>query len=81
MQASYAEVNVISSHSFIRPAMIRLELDGGGRRSGKGEHSPTLTPLLVFDRRLPPWYKFLTLLSLPMPLKSKMATIISLRKY
>ena len=54
MQASYAGVNVISSRSFIRPAMIRLELDGGGRRRGKGEHSPTLTPLLVFDRRLPP---------------------------
>ena len=81
MRASYAGVNVISSRSFTRPAMIRLELDGGGRRRGMGEHSPTLTPLLVFDRRLPPWYKFLTLLSLPMPLKSKMATIISLRKY
>ena len=38
-------------------------------------HFLTPTLLLIFDRRPPPWY------SLQLPLKSKMAATISLRKY
>ena len=37
-------------------------------------HAPTPTPLLIFDRSPPP------LPSLPLPLKSKMAAIISVKK-
>ena len=40
--------------------------------SGMGNlHFPTPTPLLIFDRRPPPRYKFLSLPSLPVSLKSK----------
>ena len=44
--------------------------------SRRNLHSTTPTPLLIFDSRPPPWYKFLSLPSLPLPLKSKMATKI-----
>ena len=40
------------------------------QRKGKPKiYSPTPTPipLLILDRRSPPWYKFLSLLSLPLP--------------
>ena len=43
--------------------------------------TPTPSPLLIFDRRPSPWYKFLSFHSLPLPLISKMAAIFSLRKY
>ena len=37
-------------------------------------------PPLTFDRRPPPWYKFLSLSSFQLPLKSKMAAIIFVKK-
>ena len=43
-------------------------------------HLPTPNPLLIFDRRPPPWYKFLSLPSLQLPLKSKMAAIIFVKE-
>ena len=43
-------------------------------------HSPTPTPLLIFDCRLPPWYKFLSLPSLPQPLKLKIVAKIFVKK-
>ena len=78
--------NVLSSRSFIRPAVFDLELEwtvGVGGVKGKGEnlHSSTSTLLLlIFDRRPPPQYKFLSLPSLPLPLKSKMAAIVFVQK-
>ena len=36
-------------------------------------YCPTPSPLLSFDRRSPPWNKFLSYPSLPLPWKSKMA--------
>ena len=75
--------NVISSRSFIRPVMFDLELEwtvgvGGG---GENLHSSTSTLLLlIFDRRPPPQYKFLSLPSLPLPLKSKMVAIVFVQK-
>ena len=41
---------------------------------------PISTPLLIFDCQPPSWYKFLSLPSLPLPLKSKMAAIIFVKK-
>ena len=43
-------------------------------------HFPTSIPLLIFDWQPPPWYKFLSLLSLLLPLKSKMVAIIFVTK-
>ena len=43
-------------------------------------HSPTPTPLLIFDRRPPPWFRFFFSHSLPLPLKSKMAAIVFVEK-
>ena len=43
-------------------------------------HFPTTTPLLTFDWQPPPWYKFLSLLRLLLPLKSKMVAIIFVTK-
>ena len=43
-------------------------------------HFSTSTPLLVFDWQPPPWYKFLSHLSLLLPLKSKMVAIIFVTK-
>ena len=43
-------------------------------------HSPTHIPLLIIDRWPPPWYKFLSLPSLPLSLKSKRAAIIFIKK-
>ena len=40
----------------------------------------TPTPLLIIDHCSPPWYKFLSLPSLLLPLKSKMTAIISTKK-
>ena len=38
------------------------------QRKGKPKiYSPTPIPLLILDRRSPPWYKFRSLLSLPLP--------------
>ena len=58
----------LGERSFVKIAMT------SGRRN---LHSPTPspTPLLIFDRRPPTWYKFLSLISLPLPLKSKAARI------
>ena len=50
-------------------------MDNGGNL-----HFPTPTPLLTFDHQLPPSYKFLSLPSLLLPLKSKMVAIISFKK-
>ena len=38
------------------------------------------SPLLISDRRPPPWNKFLSLPNLPQPLKSKMAAMIFVKK-
>ena len=43
-------------------------------------HFSNSTPLLIFDWQPPPWYKFLSLLSLLLPLKSKMVAIIFVTK-
>ena len=50
----------------------------GGRRRDLCSPSPTL--LLVLDCRPPPWYKFVSFPSLPLPIKSKMAAIILVKK-
>ena len=53
-------------------------MDGGGRGRGRGRvifTPPTPTPLLS-SPLLPPWYKFIPLPSLPLPLKLKIAAII-----
>ena len=52
-----------------------VRVDNGGNL-----HFPTPTPLLIFDHQLPPSYKFLSLPSLLLPLKSKMVAIISVKK-
>ena len=76
----------LSSRLFIRPVMFDLELEwtvgvrGGGRRAKRNLHFPSPTPLLIFDRWLPPHYKFPSLPSLLMPLKSKRAAIIFIKK-
>ena len=59
---------------------------GGEGSSGEGGRGsslshlrpspPTSTSLHILDRRLPLWYKFLSLPSPPLPLKKKMAAII-----
>ena len=81
----FVRANVISSRLFIRPIMFDLELEltvgvGGGRRAKRNLHFPSPTPLLIFDHRLPPRYKFPSLPSLLMPLKSKRAAIIFIKK-
>ena len=81
----FVRANVISSRLFIRPIMFDLELEltvgvGGGRRAKRNLHFPSPTPLLIFDRWLPPRYKFPSLHSLLMPLKSKRAAIIFIKK-
>ena len=43
-------------------------------------HFPTPNPLLNFDRRPPPWYKFLSLPNRQLPLKSKMAAMILVKE-
>ena len=79
--------NITSWQSFIRPAMFDLELDytvGVGVREGREHsvifHSPIPTPLLTFDRRPPPLVQISFLASLPLPLKSKMAAMIFVKK-
>ena len=57
-----------------------VEVGGGGSARRCDFHCPTPTPLLIFDCQLPPWYKFISLTSLPLPLKSKMAAIILVKK-
>ena len=42
---------------------------------GHNLHSPTRTPLLIFDHQPPLWYKFISLSSLLLPLKSMIAAI------
>ena len=53
---------------------------GEGGRGSSPPHlrpsPPTSTSLHILDRRLPLWYKFLSLPSPPLPLKKKMAAII-----
>ena len=61
----------------MRTIMFDLQLKwtvgvGGGGRE-KRLYSPI--PLLFFDRRPAPWYKFISLSSLPLPSKLKMAAI------
>ena len=75
--------SVISSRSFIRPAMFDLQLEwtvgvGGKGRAKRSHYIPT--PLLIFDRQPPPWYKFISLPSLPLLLKSKTTAIIYVMK-
>ena len=49
---------------------------GGGGSEGQNLYYPTLTPFLIFDRRPPSWYKFLSLPSLLLTLKKNMAATI-----
>ena len=75
--------SVISSRSFIRPAMFDLQLEwtvgvGGKGKAKRPHHIPI--PLLIFDRQPPPWYKFISLPSLPLLLKSKTTAIIFVMK-
>ena len=67
------QANAINSQSFIRPAMFDLQLSGrwGGGTEKCNLRSPTPTPLLIFDRRPPPWNKFFSLPSLSLPFKIK----------
>ena len=71
----------------MQPAMFDLEIETAGWRRGRGGggglekaksniHTPTHNPLLICDRHSPPWHKLFSLLSLPLPLKSKMAAIL-----
>ena len=69
----------------MQPVMFDLEIETTGRRRGRGGgggkaksniHSSTHNSLLIFDRHSPPWHKLFSLLSLPSPLKSKMAAIL-----
>ena len=69
----------------MQPAMFDLEIETAGWRRGRGGglekaksniHSATHNPLLICDRHSPPWHKLFSLLSLPLPLKSKMAAIL-----
>lgn len=46
----------------------------------KDSHLYIPTPLLIFGRQPPPWYIFHSLPSPTLPLKSKMAAIISVKK-
>ena len=48
--------------------------------SRRNLHFPTPNPLLIFDRRPPPWHQFLSLASLQLPLKSKMAAMIFVKE-
>ena len=48
--------------------------------SRRNLHFPTANPLLIFDRRPPPWHQFLSLASLQLPLKSKMAAMIFVKE-
>ena len=48
--------------------------------SRRNLHFPTPNPLLMFDRRPPPWHQFLSLASLQLPLKSKMAAMIFVKE-
>ena len=54
---------------------LESEWKGDRERAGRASnfHSPTPAPLLILDRRPPPRYKLLSLLSLPLPSKPKMA--------
>ena len=73
-----------SSWSVVRPAIFDLQLEWivgvGGVGGEKNLHSPTPTPLLIHECQLPPWYKFIPLPSLLLPLKSKMAAKIFIMK-
>ena len=52
--------------------------EGGALEKAKSNiHSATHNPLLICDRHSPPWHKLFSLLSLPLPLKSKMAAILA----
>ena len=58
-----------------------MGVGGGGRARRLGNpHSPTPTSLHIFDRRPLPWYKSLSLASLPLPLTSKIAAMIFAEK-
>ena len=74
-----------SSRSFIQPAIFTFDLEVkvvAGRWGGEVHpphlrpSPPTSTSLHILDRRLPLWYKFLSLPSPPLPFKKKMAAII-----
>ena len=58
-----------------------VRVDGGVWGEGKANiYSPIPIPLLNFDCCTPPWCNFLSLPSLPLPLKSEMAGIIFAEK-
>ena len=59
-----------------RPEFCKITMTLGRRNL----HFPTPNPLLPFLPSTAPWYKFLSLPSLTLPLKSKMAAIIFVRK-
>ena len=72
--------NAKSSRSFVRPAIFDLHLEwtvgvgGGGGEKRRVIFTPLPPPLS--SPLLPPWYKFIPLPSLPLPLKLKIAAII-----
>ena len=71
------EPKVKSSRSFIRLFDFAIRVDGRGRgqERGKNLYSANPIPLPIFYHRAPPGYKFISLPSLPLPLKSNMAAI------
>ena len=75
--------NFKSSRSFIRPAMfdfaVRVDGRSRERERGKNLHSANPIPLLILPSTAP-WYKFISLPNLPLPLKSKMAAIMFVMK-
>ena len=67
------ELKLRSSRLSTRPAMFDLA-DGAERGLGKVRYLKR-SPLVLFDRRPPSWYNFLSIPGLP--LKSKVAAIIT----
>ena len=61
--------NVKSSRQFIGLVMFDLQLEWtvGAGGWGRENHSPTLTPLLIFDRRPPPWQPLVQIYFTPQP--------------
>ena len=72
--------NLAIIYSTMSDLEIQAALGGRSREGRKIFTPPTPTPLLIFDCHPPPWYNFLSLPSLPLLFKSKMAAIIFAEK-